>query len=129
VLELIDAGVSRKEVATKLGVSVGGVALIISRRRPTDLTSRREERHADHLLHALPFDERHEYELEGVTRIMIGGLSIADEDYDPTPVPEGCPSCWRGPGALDQSPCQRCPDPEAKARCRLERRGGLVSRT
>lgn len=102
-----------------------------ARRAEDELAKRRlirEERHAGKLVSALSFEERHEYELEGVTRIVIGGLSIAAEDYDPTPVPEGCPSCWRGPGALDGGPCQRCPDPEAKARCRLERRGGLASR-
>jgi hypothetical protein len=132
ILTLVSQGIPRKVVARQLGINPRRVFEALERERqlpPDEAAARRlsrEERHADQLLQALPFEERHEYELEGIVRIMIGGLSIADEDYDPTPAPEGCPSCWRGPGALDGAldggPCQNCPDPEAKQRCRLKRR-------
>jgi hypothetical protein len=42
--------------------------------------------------------------LEGVLPIV--GFSLADEDYDPTPVPTGCHRCWRTGG----EPCFRCSD-------------------
>jgi DNA-binding CsgD family transcriptional regulator len=138
ILEMVSEGYSGRAIAKELGLNPRTVWRVLSRQRKADAgvdevaaqRLLREERHADQLLQALPFEERHEYELEGIVRIMIGGLSIADEDYDPTPAPEGCPSCWRGPGALDGAldggPCQNCPDPEAKQRCRLERRRGLT---
>lgn len=38
------------------------------------------------------------------------GWSLADEDYDPRPVPPGCPACWR----KDLSEvCLGCPDSAA----------------
>jgi hypothetical protein len=81
------------------------------------------------LVRDLPLEQRREYELSGVTAITVGGVSLADEDHDPAPVPTGCASCWRGPGSVYGSVCRRCPDPASKARLRLERRRGLGSRS
>jgi hypothetical protein len=75
---------------------------------------------------AMPADERISYELEQVLPLTeIAGAT--DEDLDPTPVPRGCPSCWRtySRGEL----CIRCPDPTAHARRRQERKQGLVFKT
>jgi hypothetical protein len=75
------------------------------------------------VLAAMPADERISYELEQVLPLtMIAGAT--DEDLDPTPVPRGCPSCWRTGGWT----CTLCPDPNARTRCRLERKQGLVLR-
>jgi DNA segregation ATPase FtsK/SpoIIIE-like protein len=75
------------------------------------------------VLAAMPVDERISYELEQVLPLtMIAGAT--EEDLDPTLVPKGCPSCWRTGGGT----CTLCPDPNARTRCRLERKQGLVLR-
>jgi hypothetical protein len=75
---------------------------------------------------AMPKDERISYELEGALPMtLLAGAS--DEDLDPTPVPRGCPSCWRtGDKHTGGEICIRCPDPEAHARRRQEYGKGLV---
>jgi hypothetical protein len=77
-------------------------------------------------LMAMPKDERISYELEGALPMtLLAGAS--DEDLDPTPVPTGCPSCWRtGDKRTGGEICIRCPDPEAHARQRQEYGKGLV---
>jgi hypothetical protein len=75
---------------------------------------------------AMPGEERISYELEGALPMtLLAGAS--DEDLDPTPVPRGCPSCWRtGYKRMGGEICIRCPDPEAHARRRQEYGKGLV---
>lgn len=59
--------------------------------------------------------------LEGGTPIT-GGWSFATEDYDPTPVPQGCPSCYLRGGEI----CIKCPDPEVKLKVRAARQQGVI---
>lgn len=92
----------------------------VQRERERRLTEAVEFERSQSVLAAMPGDERISYELEGALPLtLIAGAT--DEDLDPTPVPQGCPSCWRtslyGGGEL----CIRCPDPTAHARRRQER--------
>lgn len=128
----------QKQVQAPPKASVERLERERERRRARELAKRRERYHrakqraaqqeavqrerecAQSVLTAMPGDERISYELEGALPLtLIAGAT--DEDLDPTPVPQGCPSCWRtslyGGGEL----CIRCPDPTAHARRRQER--------
>lgn len=84
-------------------------------RRPSHPRRRKGERDPDPLVLS---------KLDMLNMMLEGGVplrvnSIADEDYDPTPVPQGCPRCYlRG-----SEVCFRCPD---KERARRERRHALA---
>jgi hypothetical protein len=54
--------------------------------------------------------DRQEYPLEG--GVPLTRYSAADEDYDPTPVPKGCPSCFlsRTDSGGHSEVCLACPD-------------------
>jgi hypothetical protein len=64
--------------------------------------------------------DRYLYEMEGI--LPLGDWSVADEDYDLTPVPTGCPSCYLY-GGIE---CIACPDPDVKAHRREARKQGLI---
>jgi hypothetical protein len=67
------------------------------------------------ILKRMSREERIEYELEGALPILPRGVVV--EDLDPTPVPTGCPECWRRcPGSLA---CDECPDPQTKEKRRI----------
>jgi hypothetical protein len=65
-------------------------------------------------------EDRWQYELEGALPFSVA--SIACEDYDPTPVPQGCPSCFLRGGGI----CVSCPDASVKQRRREARAQGLI---
>lgn len=65
-------------------------------------------------------EQRLSYELDGVQ--PLAATSIASEDYDPTPVPQGCPRCFM----TGSDPCKTCPDPDVKAKRRKAIAEGLV---
>lgn len=58
---------------------------------------------------SMPRDDVVQYELESV--IALSSYGVADEDHDPTPVPRGCPGCWRRDGS---DPCINCPSPPSE---------------
>lgn len=67
------------------------------------------------ILKRMSREQRFEYELEGVLPILPRGVVM--EDLDPTPVPTGCPECWRRcPGS---AACDECPDPQTKEKRRI----------
>lgn len=66
--------------------------------------------------------DSYSHQLEGGIP-LTGGWSLATEDYDPTPVPQGCHSCYLRGGA----PCITCPDLDVKGKARAARKQGLVS--
>jgi hypothetical protein len=82
-----------------------------------------EARRASAIIGRMSKEDRHEYNVEGCLPITAG-WGLSDEDYDPTPVPKGCPSCYLTGGL----PCDTCPDKQrAKERMRAARKQGLIS--
>jgi len=77
------------------------------------------------ILAGMPKEKRIEYELEGCLPISVCGFVL--EDLDPTPLPQGCPECWKSPG--NGWVCDRCPDPDAKEKRRQDLRQGLALTT
>jgi DNA-binding CsgD family transcriptional regulator len=73
------------------------------------------------VVESMPRDDVIQYELEGVLPMADSGVaSLADEDYDPAPVPTGCPGCWRtfDPDGGGPTPCFSCPSPPSKQELR-----------
>jgi hypothetical protein len=93
-----------------------------SRRRVEEHVDPRiaDRRRANAFVRAMPKESRLQYELEGALPFAVA--SIADEDYDPTPVPQGCPSCYLR-GGIE---CDRCPDPNVKEHRREARAQGII---
>jgi hypothetical protein len=79
-----------------------------------------ERLHVEQFLGRMTKENRLQFHLEGALPFSV--MSIAVEDYDPTPVPQGCPSCYLHGGV----PCERCPDVEVKAKARQARKEGRV---
>lgn len=69
-------------------------------------------------------EQRASYHLEGGLP-PVALPSISDEDYDPTPVPTGCPGCYKRDGSWV---CVTCPNAQqANADRRQMIRQGLIS--
>lgn len=86
--------------------------------------ARREAARLNGTLVAMPREDRFSYQLEGGLPLptTAGGWSLATEDYDPTPVPQGCPSCYLHGGNV----CTECPDADVKLKKREAKRQGLI---
>lgn len=69
-------------------------------------------------------EDRFSFQLEGGIQVS-GGWSLATEDYDPTPLPQGCHSCYLTGGP----PCVTCPDEGATSKMRAARTVGLCPTT
>lgn len=60
----------------------------------------------------MPKEDRVHYEVEGCMPLSesIAATGWVDEDMDATPVPTGCPECWRTGGPYGAC-CDNCPSP------------------
>jgi hypothetical protein len=87
---------------------------------PPPSTPELERLHVEQFLARMTKENRLQFELEGALPFSV--MSIAVEDYDPTPVPTGCPSCYLHGGV----PCESCPDADVKAKARIARKEGRV---
>lgn len=56
----------------------------------------------------MSLQDRQEWSWEG--GVPLSRWNFADEDYDTTPVPQGCPNCWMRGGNV----CLTCPDIELR---------------
>lgn len=105
----------------------------VRRRTPRPAAEPKRSRITSHLhlvdlkaaiaVESMPRDDVVQYELEGVLPMADSGVaSLADEDYDPTPVPTGCHDCWRRGCVIAgfQGVCVNCPAPPSKQEVRDE---------
>lgn len=81
-----------------------------------------EIRGATAIIRAMSKEDRHEYHVTGCLPLTLS-WGAADEDHDPTPVPQGCPACYMRGG----HPCDTCPDPDARAKARAAVKQRVVS--
>jgi hypothetical protein len=67
------------------------------------------------VLSSMSAEDRFSFPLEG--GVPLTRYSVADEDFDPTPVPRGCPGCFttRTDSGSRSEVCINCPD-KAEAR-------------
>lgn len=73
-----------------------------------------EQRRVSAIVDGMPRDQRFEYELEGCLAITVCGITVADEDRDPRPIPTGCHRCWRtGTNGAGEAYIN-CPDADVK---------------
>lgn len=84
-----------------------------------DKAVRVEQRTVNRVLGRMSKANRILYEMEGTLPLVE---SIASEDYDLTPVPQGCASCYLHGGNV----CITCPDSDVKARRKEARKQGRI---
>jgi hypothetical protein len=85
-------------------------------------TRRQSRGRIDRLIIAMTREERHHYQMEGILPLLDPVGASAYEDFDPTPVPSGCPGCWRN----GSDPCNHCPSPPSLQQLKEVRREGVA---